>query len=79
MIFAAVKITMLKRFNIMKDTTILIVEDEKEIADLIKLYLTNEGYETYSYTNGQEALNALEIHPFSLAILDIMLPDMNGL
>ena len=69
---------MLRKFTIMKDTTILIVEDEKEIADLIKLYLTNEGYETYSYANGQEALNALETHSFGLAILDIMLPDMNG-
>lgn len=57
---------------------ILIVDDEKEIADLIELYLKNEGYETMKCFTGSQALKAVENEEFDLAILDLMLPDVDG-
>lgn len=57
---------------------ILIVDDEKEIADLIELYLKNEGYETVKCFTGSQALIAVENEEFDLAILDLMLPDVDG-
>ena len=58
---------------------ILVVDDEKEIADLVELYLKNEGYQVYKYYNGSQALLCLEKETIDLAILDIMLPDIDGL
>ena len=57
---------------------ILIVDDEKEIADLIEVYLKNEGYETVKCFNGRDALNEVRKTEFDLAILDLMLPDADG-
>lgn len=57
---------------------ILIVDDEKEIANLIELYLNNEGYETVKCNDGKAALKIIEKDEFDLAILDIMLPGVNG-
>ena len=57
---------------------ILVVEDEREIADLIELYLMNETYEVHKFYNGKSALDYLETETPVLAILDVMLPDMNG-
>ena len=57
---------------------ILIVDDEREIADLVELYLKNEGYETYTACNAGEALACVAQTPLSLAILDVMLPDLSG-
>lgn len=62
----------------MKPADILIVEDEVEIADLIRLYLINEGFTVHICHNGADALQSLRIHSFDLIILDIMLPDMSG-
>jgi two-component system response regulator VanR len=58
---------------------ILIVDDEKEIADLVELYLKNENYTVFKFYTAQEALNCIEATELDLAILDIMLPDINGL
>jgi len=58
---------------------ILIVDDEHEIADLVELYLKNENYEVFKFYTAQEALNCIEKMELDLAILDIMLPDINGL
>lgn len=58
--------------------TILIVDDEKEIADLIEVYLKNDGYTVYKFYNGREALKYIESQPLDLAILDVMLPDVDG-
>lgn len=60
------------------DGNILVVDDEKEIADLMEVYLQNEGYKVYKYYNGKDALSCLEHTEIHLAILDIMLPDMDG-
>ena len=57
---------------------ILVVDDEKELADLIELYLKNDGYEVYTYHNGADALACMERENIDLAILDIMLPDIDG-
>lgn len=57
---------------------ILIVDDEKEIADLIELYLKNDGYTVYKFYNGRDALKCVEETNLDLAILDVMLPDVDG-
>ena len=51
---------------------ILVVDDEKEIADLVGLYLRNEGYAVSVYNTGREALKSTEEHVYDLAILDEM-------
>lgn len=57
---------------------ILIVDDEQEIADLVEVYLTNEGYQVYKFYTALEALQCVEEQDFALAVLDVMLPDMDG-
>lgn len=57
---------------------ILVVDDEIEIADLIELYLTTNGYHVYKAYNGKDALKILEKRQISLAILDVMMPDIDG-
>lgn len=58
---------------------ILVLDDEKEIADLVELYLINEkDYTVYKFYETKEALACIETIPLDMAILDIMLPDMNG-
>lgn len=57
---------------------ILVVDDEPEITDLVELYLKNENYEVYKFYCAQDALDCINTTELDLAILDIMLPDMNG-
>lgn len=57
---------------------ILVVDDEKEIADLIEVYLKNDGYTVYKCYNGTDALKCMEQTELDLAILDVMLPDIDG-
>lgn len=57
---------------------ILIVDDEIAIADLVEVYLKNEGYQVYKYYSSMDALRCVEREALSLAILDVMLPDMDG-
>ena len=60
------------------ETRILVVDDEKAIADLVGIYLKNEGYAvTLAYT-GADALRAILAQEFDLAVLDVMLPDIDG-
>jgi two-component system response regulator VanR len=63
----------------MEKQTILIVDDEKEIRDLIEIYLSNEGYETIKASNGIEALDMVDKHHVDLIILDIMMPKKDGI
>lgn len=60
------------------DENILIVDDEKEIADLVEVYLKNEGYRVFKFYNATEALKCVNSQDLKLAILDVMLPDMDG-
>ena len=57
---------------------ILIVDDEQEIADLVEVYLRNDGYLVRKFYNALDALSCVETEEISLAVLDIMLPDMDG-
>ncbi|NCB05137.1 MAG: response regulator transcription factor [Clostridia bacterium] len=58
---------------------ILVAEDDADIVELLRLYLENEGYRVLSASNGVEALELAERERFDLAVLDIMMPRMNGL
>ena len=57
---------------------ILVVDDEKEIADLVEVCLRNENYEVYKFYNATDALACIEKSDISLAVLDVMLPDIDG-
>lgn len=58
---------------------ILIVDDEREISDLVTLYLENENFTVFTFYNGKDALDCIAKETLDLAILDIMLPDISGL
>lgn len=60
-------------------TTILVVDDDKEIAGLLEFYLKNEGYHVYKGYDGEEALQIMRTHSIDLLILDVMMPKLNGL
>ena len=63
----------------MKDKqTIMVVDDDPNIAQLVKLYLEKEGFEVSVETRGDEAVAAFQKNPPSLMLLDIMLPGMDG-
>ena len=57
---------------------ILIVDDEREIADVVELYLKNENYEVEKCHNGTDALRCIEENTPDMALLDVMLPDIDG-
>lgn len=59
---------------------ILVVDDDQEIAELLEIYLKNEGYEPVIAQDGKEALSKLNTNPdVALMVLDIMMPNMSGL
>ena len=58
--------------------TILVVDDEKEIADLVEVYLKNEGCTVLKCYDGTSALHCAQTQKVDLAILDVMLPDIDG-
>lgn len=57
---------------------ILVVDDEQSIADLVEIYLKNENYTVYKFYTGKDALECMEKVPIDLAVLDVMLPDIDG-
>ncbi|WP_027702724.1 VanR-ABDEGLN family response regulator transcription factor [Metaclostridioides mangenotii] len=57
---------------------ILVVDDEKEIADLIELYLKNENYNIYKFYSAKEALNCIHTVDLDLAVIDVMMPEIDG-
>lgn len=59
--------------------TVLIVDDEEDIRELVGIYLKNEGYNICKAVNGQEALQCLSDMQIELAILDVMMADMDGI
>ena len=63
----------------MSGATILVVEDEPSIREVVSLYLKRAGYDVELARDGKEALEALVDHPPDLLVLDIMLPEVDGL
>lgn len=59
-------------------TEILVVDDEEEIADLVELYLGNEGYTVRKFYSAGEALASGLENPPELAVLDVMMPELDG-
>ena len=59
-------------------TDILVVDDETAIADLVEVYLKNAGYTVHKFYNGTDALDCVRRQHLDLAILDVMLPDVDG-
>ncbi|WP_154669854.1 response regulator transcription factor [Bacillus niameyensis] len=62
----------------MMKPSILIAEDEREIADLIKIHLEKEGHQVVIAADGEEALNIIRSQSIDLVILDIMMPKLDG-
>ena len=60
------------------EAKILAVDDEREIADLVELYLKNEGFTVYKCYDGDKALELIQSQPMDLALLDVMLPGIDG-
>lgn len=63
----------------MTQSTILLVDDEKEIIDMLEIYLRNEGYKLLRAYDGEEALRLLQKEEVDLIVLDIMMPKMDGI
>lgn len=57
---------------------VLVVDDEKEIADLVSIYLENENYNVYKYYSSRDVLKDLDKLDIDIAILDVMMPDVDG-
>ena len=62
----------------MKNHSILVVDDEKPILEVIKTYLEKEGYTVLTAENGKDAMRLFGQHEVSLILLDLMLPDFSG-
>jgi DNA-binding response OmpR family regulator len=62
----------------MKEPTILVVDDEPSISEVVGLYLRRAGYRVVVARDGEEAVQALERHPPELVVLDLMLPKIDG-
>jgi DNA-binding response OmpR family regulator len=62
----------------MRDISILIADDEEEIANLIAIHLEKEGYYVIKVSDGQEAVRVVEAQSIDLLILDIMMPKLDG-
>lgn len=58
---------------------ILVCDDERDITDALKIYLTTEGYKVYTAFNGQEAVDVALKEDIQLVIMDIMMPVMDGM
>ena len=63
----------------MEQAKILVVDDEKEIRDLVGIYLRNEGYEVMLAGTGVEALKMIQEQKVDLIVLDVMMPEVNGI
>lgn len=63
----------------MAETNILVVDDEKEIADLVEIYLVSDGYKVFKASNAEEGLDILDKEDIHMVLLDIMMPGISGL
>ena len=65
--------------NDVEETNILVVDDEKEIADLLEIYLISDGFQVLKAYSAKEGLRILEEKKIDLVLLDVMMPDMDGI
>lgn len=63
----------------MKDSRVLVVDDEREIREAIRIYLRGEGIETIMASNGEEALDLMKTNEIHLILMDVMMPKMDGI
>jgi len=63
----------------MEEATILVVDDDPTVSEVVSIYLERAGYEVVTASDGQEALETLESQPPHLVVLDLMLPEVGGL
>lgn len=63
----------------MDNMSILVVDDDKEIADLVEIHLVSDGYQVFKANNAKEGMAILEKQDIKLVILDIMMPGVDGL
>ncbi len=63
----------------MEERNILVVDDDKEIADLVEIHLVGDGYKVFKSYDAKEGLKILEEEQIDLAILDIMMPGTDGI
>ncbi|MBN2285816.1 MAG: response regulator transcription factor [Tissierellales bacterium] len=63
----------------MENKVILVVDDDKDIRNMIKIYLQNENFKVMLAEDGMKALQIIENHAIDLVILDIMMPEMDGM
>ena len=57
---------------------ILILDDEKEIADLVELYMKNENYNVFKFYDSKSAIECINNQKLDFAILDVMIKDVDG-
>ena len=65
--------------NSEKKGTILIIDDEKGVGDILKKILSKEGYDVHAVTRGQKGVNLIKERDIHLVILDIKMPEMDGI
>lgn len=63
----------------MPNASILVVDDDKEIADLVEIHLVSDGYQVYKANSAKEGMEIFEKEQIDLMILDIMMPEIDGL
>ena len=63
----------------MSDRTILVVDDERKIRQLVRAYLEKDGYTVIEAATGPEALDKVRVHQPDLVVLDVMLPGLDGI
>jgi len=63
----------------MADINVLVVDDEKEIADLVEIYLVSDGYKVFKASNAQAGLEIMQNTDIHLVLLDLMMPGMDGI
>src|SRR5215204_145258 len=66
------------RTTMAEGRTILVVDDEPDLLNAVRLYLEDEGYQVLTATNGEEALAKVRTRLPDLIVLDVMMPEMNG-
>lgn len=59
--------------------TILICDDDRDIVSALDIYLTSEGYRTIAAYNGREAIQAAEENEIHLILMDVMMPELDGI